>query len=160
MAEPLVSLFVPGVPVQQGSKGVAMRKGAERPNLFDTNAKELRPWRKAVKAEAEKVWRDLGHSPAAGPLQATIVFVFPQVPSDPDRHWQAATPDIDKLERALYDGLTDGKLIQDDRLIVKHLVSKRHAEAGETPGVHVALDSLADHEKLASARRLRDRTRR
>lgn len=150
---------VDGVPVQQGSKGAALRAGATKPVLFDTNSKQLRPWRKTVKEAAEAVWRDVGRSPIGEPMQVTLTFIFPPVPSDPDRHWVASTPDIDKLERALYDGLTDGRLIVDDRLIVKHLVAKRYAERGETPGVLVAIDGLGDHEAMASARRLRDRTR-
>jgi Holliday junction resolvase RusA-like endonuclease len=160
VAEPLVAFFVDGIPVPQGSKGVAMRPGAARPNLFDTNGKDLRPWRGKVKKAAQAAWRDLGRSPIGDPVQATILFLFPPVPSAPDRHWTADTPDIDKLERALYDGLKDGGMLRDDKLVVKHLVAKRYVEPHEKPGVSVELESLADHEALASARRLHERTRR
>lgn len=160
MAEPLVAFFVPGVPVSQGSKIPVMPKNARRPVVIDDNSKTLRPWRKTVKAAAQAAWRDHGHSPIGEPVQATVAFLFPPLTSAPDRHWLADTPDIDKLERALYDGLTDGGLLRDDKLVVKHLVSKRYVEAGESPGVLVEIDSLADHERLASARRLLERTRR
>lgn len=144
-----------GVPVQQGSKSVT-KDG----RMFDQNGKQLRPWRRTVKKAAQEAWRDQGRSPIGGPVQATVTFVFPVVPSNPDRHWHPETPDIDKLERALYDGLKDGGLLIDDRIIVKHLVTKRYAEHGEPSGVSVSIDSLADHEAMASARRLRERTRR
>ena len=162
MAEPLVSLFVAGVPVQQGSKGATVRHGEGGPKaqLFDTNGKDLRPWRRAVRDAARKAWRDEGRSPISGPVQATVTFVFPQFPSSPDRHWHPEAPDIDKLERALYDGLVDGALLVDDRIVVKHLVSKRYAEWGEPTGAHVSIDSLADHERLASTRRQNERIRR
>lgn len=160
MAEPLVTLAIAGTPVQQGSKGARVIDGGTRATTFDTNSTKLRPWRKAVKLAAQEAWRDLGRSPIGDPVQVTVTFVFPPFPSNPDRHWHPETPDIDKLERALYDGLKDGGLLADDRLVVKHLVAKRYAEHGELPGAYVSIDSLADHEALASARRLRERTRR
>lgn len=160
MAEPLVEFFIAGTPVQQGSKGARVIDGGTRATTFDTNSTKLRPWRKAVKLAAQEVWRDQGQSPIGVPVQVTLTFVFEPVPSDPDRHWHAGTPDIDKLERALYDGLKDGGLLRDDCLVVKHLVAKRYAEHGEAAGARVSIDSLADHEKLASARRLHARTRR
>lgn len=158
MAEPLVALFVAGTPVQQGSKSIDTR--GPKPRMFDQNGKQLAPWRRTVRDAARAVWRDQGRSPIGEPVQATVTFVFATVPSQPDRHWHPEVPDIDKLERALYDGLVDGALLLDDRFVVKHLVSKRYAEHGEEPGVSVSIDSLADHEALARARRQRDRIRR
>lgn len=162
MAERLVSLFIAGTPVQQGSKGAStfMADGKPKAKLFDTNGKELRPWRRAVRDAARAAWRDLGRIPIGEPVQAEVVFVFPAFPSSPDRHWHPEMPDIDKLERALYDGLVDGDLLADDRYVVKHLVSKRYAEWGEAAGAHVSIDSLADHERLASTRRQNERIRR
>ena len=152
MAEPLVEFMVPGVPVPQGSKSIT-KTGV----MFDQNAKVLRPWRKAVKEAAQAVWRDQGHPPVCVPVQATIAFVFPAVPSNPDRHWVAGRPDGDKLCRAIFDAMTDAELVADDALIVRHLASKRYADHGEPAGVHVAIESLADHERLASARRRNER---
>ena len=153
-----MSLFVAGTPVQQGSKGAGIRAG--KAFLFDTNSKTLRPWRKAVKAAAEVAWRDEGHAPIAGPVQATLTFLFPTVPSQPDRHWHAGKPDVDKLCRAAFDAFTDARLVADDALIVRVLASKRYVESHEQPGMHVEVDGLADHESLASTRRKRERTHR
>lgn len=160
MTEHLVSLFVEGEPVQQGSKSAALPKGGGKPVLFDQNAKTLRPWRKAVKQAAERVWRDEGRVPIGDPVQVEISFVFTPTMSDPDRHWRSVTPDLDKLERALYDGLVDGRLLRDDSLVVQHLTRKRFAEPGEVAGAHVKISSLADHEALASTRRRNERMRR
>lgn len=155
-----MSLVIEGEPVQQGSKIAVLPKNARRPVVIDDNSKTLRPWRKSVKAAAEKAWRDEGRSPIGDPVQVEISFVFTPTASNPDRHWRYVQPDLDKLERALYDGLVDGKLLRDDSLVVQHLTRKRFAEADEIAGAHVSISSLADHETLASTRRRNDRMRR
>lgn len=156
--EHLVGFTVPGIPVPQGSKGASNRGG--KPHTFDTNSKELRPWRRKVRDECRRVWRDEGRSPVNEPVHLEAIFRFLPTFSDPDRHWKAGVPDLDKLLRALGDGMVDGGLLKDDNIIVRVVAAKLFCELSDEPGVEVTLQSLADHERLASARRLHARTRR
>ena len=123
-----VSFFIEGVPVPQGSKTVSQAKG--RAWLRDANAKRLKPWRHVVATHA-----DLGVTFDC-PVTVTLSFVLPK-PKRPRWTVPAVKPDLDKLTRAVLDGLTDGGLVADDARVVDLIVRKRYPTPGDLTGVGI-----------------------
>ena len=129
---------VDGVPIPQGSKN-AWVSGAKAV-MFDQNTKVLKPWRALVTAAAAEA-----HSGdrIEGPVLVVIEFRFGR-PKSVKREWPSVKPDIDKLERALFDGITDSGLWRDDAQVVQ--VSKKNVYA-ERPGVHVRVGEYRTPQK-------------
>lgn len=123
-----VSFFIEGVPVPQGSKTVSQAKG--RAWLRDANAKRLKPWRHVVATHA-----DLGVTFDC-PVTVTLSFVLPR-PQRPRWPVPAVKPDLDKLTRAVFDGLTDGGLLGDDARVVALTATKRYPNPGDLTGVGI-----------------------
>lgn len=132
----VASFEVVGKPVPQGSKTVFMVGG--RPVLADANSAALKPWRKAVAAAARAA------KPAAqveGPVEMWLTFTFER-PKTVKRVWPAVKPDIDKLVRAVLDGITDSGLWKDDaQVVVIRELSKRY---GAFPGVRVRVGAIRE----------------
>lgn len=139
----MISFAVLGLPVGQGSKRVV------RGRVIDANATRLRPWRQAVSAAAWDARHDAGTDTFTGPVEVRALFTFPR----PKHHyraqgrlrdtapgWVAVRPDIDKLARALLDGLT-GVLVRDDAQVARLVVEQRYAGA-EPPGCEVTVCPL------------------
>lgn len=119
-----VTFFVHGAPVPQGSK-TAFVVG-RRAVVTDQNRTKLKPWRETVAIAA-----DMGRT-FPGPVQVTLTFHLPR-PQRPRWFVPAVKPDIDKLVRAVFDGLTDGGLIEDDARIVElHTVKMYGTPLGVT----------------------------
>ena len=127
-----VELFVPGVPVQQGSKTLA--HGGGKTWMRDANAKRLKPWRAEVAKAA-----DVGVTFDC-PVEVRLRFLMPR-PKRPRFSRPAVKPDIDKLTRSILDGLTSGGLISDDARVVK-LVAEEYYD--EYPGVHVTVREMEE----------------
>ena len=131
-AEPVgdVSFFIPGIPIPQGSK-----KGfiaGKRVVIVDDNAATLKPWR-AVVAKAANRGMTLD-----GPVHADLLFVMPR-PQKPRWDVPAVKPDIDKLTRAIFDGLTEGGLLADDARVTRMVVEEVYASPISPVGVHVTV---------------------
>lgn len=125
---PTVEYFIPGIPVQQGSKtGFVVGK---RAIIADANGKKLKPWRATVTT----------HTPGLltfdCPVYVELTFVMPR-PQKPRFLLPAVQPDIDKLTRAVFDGITDAGLWKDDARVVRMLVAEEYASEGNPVGVHV-----------------------
>ena len=124
--------FVPGVPQPQGSKTGYIKSG--RAVVVDKNPRLLKPWRVAVAEAARAAWeyREL----LEGPVRVEAVFVLLR-PKSVTRELPHVRPDVDKLARAVLDGVTDaGNVWVDDAQVVQLDVSKRY---GPVPGVHVMI---------------------
>ena len=135
VTETAVEFFIPGIPVQQGSKSGFSRVGSTSVQMTDQNAKNLKPWRHTVATQADRgVTFDC-------PVSVELTFVMPK-PKRPRWRVPAVKPDIDKLTRALLDGLTDGGLVADDARVVRLLCVEEYAEADNPVGVHVAVVAL------------------
>lgn len=137
---PAFTFFVHGVPVPQGSKSVS-RSG----HLYDVNAKQLKPWRQQI---AETIRAMDAREVIEGPVALSVVFSFPRPKSHynksgltskaPRRH--QSKPDLDKLVRALGDGIaTDANLLKDDSQIVSINAEKRYCVGEEQPGALVTI---------------------
>lgn len=127
-----VEFCVEGVPIPQGSKTVA--KAGKKVWLRDANATKLKPWREKVAAAA-----DLGISFDV-PVVVRAVFYMP-MPKRPKFTRPAVKPDVDKLARALLDGMTDAGLISDDSRVVRLVAEKWYSES---PGVSVTVREVSD----------------
>lgn len=129
----MIRIQVNGVPAPQGSK---RHVGGGR---MVESSKAVGPWREAVRAETQ---RQCATPIAAGPVDLTVVFWLPRprghygvnglrpsAPGKPDRR-----PDLDKLMRAVLDGIVAGGAIHDDAQIVILHAIKRYAGSGQPPG--------------------------
>ena len=127
-----VPFFVAGVPVPQGSKTGYVVKG--RAVLVDANKDELKPWRAEVARVARASWADRPRLEGAVRISATFVFARPKSVSRP---FPSVKPDLDKLLRAICDGITDAGVVwRDDAQVVQAFTDKFY---GAAPGVHVVI---------------------
>lgn len=125
-------VFVPGLPAPQGSKRHVGR------GILVESSKALGPWREMVKLAAHNRMLQRGLTmQTALPLVVEIEFVMPRPKSlgkrDP-RH--VKRPDVDKLARAILDGLT-GVVFADDSAVWCLNARKRYAEVSEAPGCYI-----------------------
>lgn len=134
--DPLVELVVAGTPVAQGSKKVVPAGGFHR--AVETNEKNLRPWRAAIAAAARDAM-DLA-DPSRQPIALELEFSSPR----PASHYgtgrnagelrasapaaKVTMPDVDKLARAMLDGLT-GIVFVDDAQVVELTARKCYGPA-------------------------------
>lgn len=114
--------WVPGTPVQQGSKTARAIGG--HAVMWDQNTKSLRPWRKAVKEAASAAYSG---PMLDGALVAVLEFRFVR-PASVRREWPSVKPDLDKLQRSILDALTDSKTIKDDGRFVRITATKVYAD--------------------------------
>lgn len=126
-----VTFFVAGIPVPQGSKtGYVVGRRAV---LTDANKAVLKPWRAQVTRMASSSWAD--REQMAGAVRVDAVFVFVR-PKSVKRDAPSVKPDVDKLARALLDGITDAGVWKDDSQVTRLDVEKVY---GAAPGVHVII---------------------
>ena len=128
MTADTVAFFIAGLPVPQGSKKAFVVKG--RAVIVDDNADVLKPWRAKVATAA-----DIGRT-FLGPVTVNLTFYMP-APLRPRWDVPAVKPDLDKLTRAVLDGLTDGGLIEDDARVVDMRLREFYAHDHHSCGVHV-----------------------
>lgn len=120
-------IIIPGTPQQQGSKRFVRGRGIEA-------NKNLAPWR-ADAIHAIQQQFD-GREVITGPIrvQAICRYVRPKSHYRTGRnahlvrenapYWKASAPDLDKLQRAIGDALTQSGAIVDDSQIVAWDASK------------------------------------
>ena len=156
----MITIEVRGLPAPQGSKRHVGR------GVMVESSKAVGPWREAVRAETQRHVS----KPFGGPVRVDVTFFLPR----PKGHYgsgrfageikksaplhPSGRPDLDKLLRALLDGLTAGGAWVDGFLLEwqrgaggrwKGLVNYRH-EAGR----RVALKDQAELRTAGSSTRL------
>jgi Holliday junction resolvase RusA-like endonuclease len=129
-----LTFFVPGRPVPQGSKTAFVNKSTGRPVVVDKDVR-LPRWRMTITSHALEVY----HGPALeGPVGIKVDFALKRPtnhfgtgrnadtikPSSP--RYPAVMPDLDKLLRAVFDGLTDAQVWRDDSQVVWCQVAKHY----------------------------------
>jgi Holliday junction resolvase RusA-like endonuclease len=117
---------VQGTPVTQGSKAIS-RTGA----MYETG-KGWKAWREAVK-QASLEQAQLTDTVLGG-VRVTLIFRFTS-PKKPK--YKYPLKDVDKLCRAVLDGMVSGGIIEDDKHVVRLNAYKEYAE---TPGVLIRID--------------------
>lgn len=124
----MIKITVDGKPAPQGSK-TRNRYGA----IYEDN-RAVAPWREAIRAETQRAATET----MTGPVRVIILFRLAR----PKGHYgsgrnagtvrasapryPAGKPDVDKLARAVLDGLTAGGAFKDDALVVALTVTKNY----------------------------------
>lgn len=149
-----IALRVYGTPITQGSKTANRFGGGVR----NDNAKTLKPWRQNVTDAATDACRY--HDQLTGPVRVWIRFTFdrPREHYGTGRNAHAlkarhlnAHPtykkDIDKLQRACLDALTDAGAWADDGQVVDIRARKFYVDGDELaldrPGVDIIIEDLS-----------------
>lgn len=146
-----VRFNIVGLPAPQGSK-TRMPNGALVEGSSTTGRARLNDWRSTVAAVAHQQ-RQLVEVPFDGPVQVTVDFRFPvpksrsktyrqQLAAGTIDGWKPTKPDLDKLCRALGDGLVQGGLIARDELICSWSAHKIEVAEGDWTGAWVTVDAL------------------
>jgi Holliday junction resolvase RusA-like endonuclease len=115
----VISYFIPGEPAPQGSKNGFVKNGRV---VMVESSKKVKPWRESVALHT----RDKISEPMNCPVEIALVFHLPR-PKTVTRKWPAVKPDLDKLIRSTFDGLTTGGLYTDDALVIAVSASKQYA---------------------------------
>jgi crossover junction endodeoxyribonuclease RusA len=142
----MITVEVHGIPAPQGSK---RHIGGGR---MVEMSKAVGPWREAVRGETQRAMN--GHGMLGGAVRCAITFYLPRPAghygtgrnkgkirrSAP--HWPAVRPDLDKLARAVLDGLTEGGAWKDDSQVIQLNVRKIYAVEDLPPGCRIMLTGL------------------
>jgi crossover junction endodeoxyribonuclease RusA len=128
-----LTFTVLGKPAPQGSK-----RYIGRGRMIESSM-AAGPWRDKIAAETRRAW---GYAdPLAGPVAVAVEFFFARPaahfgtgrnravlkPGSPP--WPIGrTGDVDKLVRAVLDGITIGRAIADDAQVVELAASKHYSE--------------------------------
>lgn len=111
---------VPGTPKPQGSKKGFVVNG--RAVLVEAAGQDLKDWRRAVTSAARTYAANHLWELTNAPLEVDLLFslLSPQRPKF--KAFPAVKPDIDKLTRAVLDGITDAKTVwlDDSQVVVLH----------------------------------------
>ena len=134
----LADFVVTGVPVPQGSMNAFVRNG--RAIVTSANAK-LKPWRAQV-TEASRATGIFFPRESAICLHAE--FFLPRPKSLLKRIvFHIRKPDLDKLVRAIGDGVTDSGLWVDDSQVVAIYATKHYVEPDAEPYAHISIHERA-----------------
>lgn len=115
----MISYFVEGEPAPQGSKNGFVKNGRV---VMVESSKKVKPWREAVAWQTKAKVTE----PMTNPVEIALVFHLPR-PKSVSRVWPSVKPDLDKLIRSTFDGLTTGGLYTDDALVIAVSASKQYA---------------------------------
>lgn len=137
----MIRIRVNGRPAPQGSK---RHVGAGR--MVEASS-AVGPWREAVRAETQRVI-DAGAWPLTqGPVIGSLIFRLPRPASLPRKvTMPAKRPDLDKLTRAVLDGLVAGGALGDDGQVVDLCARKLYADDLHPAGCFIILDHYDDEE--------------
>ena len=122
----MINFFVDGLPVPQGSMKVINGRAIHH------KGSELAAWRSAIALTA----RSHGARPLTDPIYIEMKFFMPK-PRTVKRLEPSVAPDLDKLIRAVLDGLTAIAYI-DDGQVTEIVAQKAY---GERIGVEISLRS-------------------
>lgn len=136
-------LHVRGHPVTQGSKrGIPLKGGGVA--MVESGGARHKGWRHAVNDEARRHWPG---PPLTGPVELDLVFAI-QPPKSLTRQRRAEGPvgarsgDVDKLARAVLDGLA-GVVYVNDSQVRPLSVDKVWADPDVGPGVSITIKGEA-----------------
>lgn len=129
-----VAIQVFGLPAPQGSKRIIHGR------LVEASSAKLNKWRKEITSVATTYLHEHGWTPFEDPVQLRITFYLPR-PKTVKRDLPTVPPDLDKLIRAVGDGLTDSQIWTDDSLVVSLVCEKVYADDRE-PGADIEIHSV------------------
>ncbi len=128
----MIQFWVPGKPQAQGSK-------TKTRFVLREDNKEVGPWRERIALAAHAAMN--GDGLLEGAVALDLRFTLYRPASAPKRRTPPATkkPDLDKLQRAVFDALT-GVCFRDDSQVVFCVAGKHVADIGEPMGVLITVD--------------------
>lgn len=138
-----IKFEVAGIPVPQGSVQ-ARTDGAGHAFVVRANRSNLVAWRHSVDDEAR---RAMALRPAiTGPVKVALEFRLPKPKSRPKKdRWPDRKPDLDKLIRAVLDGLTGVAFVDDAQVVILEARKSFFDPATDlSPGLSVSLWSTSD----------------
>jgi crossover junction endodeoxyribonuclease RusA len=148
-----VSFTVAGLPAPQGSKRAFVNHRTGKPVVLEMGGAKLSDWRSAVRDTALGVMLGMtpgaAREPLAGPLSVSLAFTMRKPKSAPRtrRTYPDKRPDLDKLVRAVLDGLT-GPLFADDAQVIFLSAWKLYPDEGfralPRPGVMIAVKQIGE----------------
>lgn len=100
-------------------------------------SKLLPAWRKAIK---ETIEAEYDGEPLDQPLSVEADFFMPK-PARPMFDEPATAPDLDKLQRAVGDGMEAGGLVKNDARITHWNATKNYATDDFPPGVEIRVQT-------------------
>jgi Holliday junction resolvase RusA-like endonuclease len=141
-----IAFTVIGIPQPQGSatafvpyawaRTAVRQKRAPRAIVTHDNPK-VRGWRQLVAEQAQTV---VGEALFLGPVVLTVTFRLPRPISLPKKtHHHTTTPDLDKLVRAIGDGLS-GVVLLDDKQIVDLHARKVYTSGARPPSASIVVE--------------------
>ena len=148
----LLSIFVPGVPQPQGSSR-AFRSGSK---IVVTSANpKLKAWRREITEAVREEAASQGLAAWEGRARLHLTFILPRpashltskgalTKSAPRSH--LSTPDLDKLVRAVGDGITDAGVWRDDSQVISIRAEKHYQNTFADPGATIIIELLKDEE--------------
>lgn len=133
------TFFVAGIPVPQGSKQAFIV--GKRAVIVDVKPELLNAWRGEIARRAFSTWAF--RTPIEGAVRVDADFVLPRKPTVTRLLPTGARDgDVDKLVRALLDGITKaGNVWADDSRVAELHTTKVF---GPAPGVHVTITPISD----------------
>lgn len=142
-----IDFFVAGVPVPQGSMKGFFRGG----KIVITSAnKNLGAWRQAVMFAAQSTGARIKPDTA---ISVIADFYLPRPKSVVQKILHPfRKPDLDKLIRALFDGITDAGVWDDDSRVCLVLAAKYYADESHPCGVSVLILERGDEDAAISKR--------
>lgn len=120
-----VAFTVHGTPAPQGSKRAFVVGNRAR---IVEDSKKSAPWRDSVAAAAVEAMGGALPYDVAVEVVITFLFVRPASVKPEKRPFPSVMPDVDKLARAVLDGLTAGGVVRDDARVVDLHARKRYAD--------------------------------
>jgi crossover junction endodeoxyribonuclease RusA len=130
-----LTFYVEGHPAPQGSK-----KHVGNGRMVEMS-KRLPMWRAAIVTKAVEVLAGRDGFDRDDPIYCGLQFFIPRG-STVRREYPTVAPDVDKLERAVLDALTDAKVWGDDAQVVSGTRGKRYADECP-PGVRITIRRAA-----------------
>lgn len=146
----VAEFFVPGQPQPQGNKTAITRGG--RTVIVEGRTSKARKafteWRDAITRGADLWLVANGTVRYVGPVRVRLAFRLPRPATVTPRRrwWPAVPPDLDKLARAVLDGLKP--IWVDDAQVCELIARKRYAAPNEPTGVAITIEPLRIPEEL------------
>jgi Holliday junction resolvase RusA-like endonuclease len=125
-------VFVPGTAMPKGSKTAKGRRRNGSAILVESA--DVAPWQSEVARAARRTGIRF-----AGPVTVELTFLRKRPKHPTYRDVPAGKPDGDKLERAVWDALTEAGTIEDDARVVQWSGRKRYAAPDQLPGVLIVV---------------------
>lgn len=134
-----LTITIPGQAAPQGSKKSYVVNG--RAVMVESSSK-LKPWRAVVTLTTKVAAQEQKWTYTEGPVSVDLIFEI-QKPNSSRRAYPTVKPDIDKLLRAVLDGITDAGIWKDDSQVVSVLARKVYVM--NKPGVIATVRQIGEH---------------